>query len=71
MKKAKRLLGLSLGAALAVTSASLNAFADELSADEYVYGTMKIPYSEFYEAELEGADNFNDLDAVSSATAKH
>jgi hypothetical protein len=44
MKKAKKILGLSLCAALAASSASLSAFADGGSADEYLYGTMKIRY---------------------------
>ena len=71
MKKAKKILGLSHCAALAASSASLSAFADGGSADEYLYGTMKIPYNEFYAAELDGVENVNQLDAVSSATAHH
>ncbi|MCQ2465371.1 MAG: LPXTG cell wall anchor domain-containing protein [Oscillospiraceae bacterium] len=36
---------------------------------EYVYGTMDIPYADFYRAELAGSTNVYDVDAVSSATA--
>ena len=36
--------------------------------DGLLYGTMDIPYAEFYKAELEGSNNAYEVDAVSSAT---
>lgn len=68
MKKAKRIIGLSICAAMAAASVPLNVFADEAKAGEYVYGTMKIPYAKFYEAEAENLSNGDNLDAVTSAT---
>lgn len=69
MKKAKIILSVSLCAALAAAAVPMSSFAEE--PDEYVYGTMKIPYDKFYASELEGVTNENLLDAVSSATAHH
>ncbi len=68
MKKAKSILGLTVCAALAASALPMNIIADAATGDEVLYGTMKIPYAEFYAAELEGASNVNVLDAVSSAT---
>ena len=48
----------------ALSAASFSAFAAE---NEKVYGTMNIPYADFYKAEIEDA---YEVDAVSSATTK-
>ena len=71
MKKAKSILGLTVCAALAASALPMNIIADAANADDVLYGTMKIPYAEFYAAELEGVANSNNLDAVSSATNRH
>ena len=54
----------------AVITASLLAFpAVSASAEGEVYGTMRIPYVEFFKAEFDGATNAEtEVDAVSSAT---
>lgn len=68
MRKTKRIFSLSICAAMAAASIPMNVFADEVKAEEYVYGTMKIPYAKFYEAEAENLSNAEGLDAVTSAT---
>lgn len=61
MKRKKLLTGLAMGCTVAVFSIFTKfAYADE----NYVYGTMEIPYNEFYRAEGIGYE----VDAVSSAT---
>ncbi|SEL24542.1 dockerin type I domain-containing protein [Ruminococcus albus] len=68
MRKTKRIFSLSICAAMAAASIPLSVFADEVKAEEYVYGTMKIPYDKFYAAEAENLSNAEGLDAVTSAT---
>lgn len=53
----------------AVLAMSVTVIAPTASAEEIVvYGTMNIPYAEFYRAELSGSANEYEVDAVSSAT---
>ena len=61
MKKVKSILSVSLCAAAAMAAVPFNA-----AAAETVYGTMNIPYADFYSAEV---GNAYEVDAVSSATA--
>ena len=68
MKRTKRIFSLSICAAMAAASIPLNVFADEAKAEDYVYGTMKIPYDKFYAAEADNLCNAEGLDAVTSAT---
>ena len=63
MKKISAALTAALFAATALTAVPFSA-----SAEEYVYGTMNIPYADFYRAELASANNAYEVDAVSSAT---
>lgn len=63
MKKLTSLLTAALVTAAAVTAVPFSASA----ADDLVYGTMQIPYEDFYAAELTGSNNCV-VDAVSSAT---
>lgn len=56
---------MSLAACAAVASAAVPFSA---SAADTVYGTMNIPYADFYAAEFEGSSNSFEVDAVSSAT---
>lgn len=52
-----------------MTAAMLAVPAVSASAADEVYGTMRIPYAEFFKAEFEGAANADtEVDAVSSAT---
>ena len=44
MNKTKKIFSLSICAAMAAASIPLSVFADEVKAEEYVYGTMQIPY---------------------------
>ena len=62
MRKINYLIAAALAGATAVSAVPFTA-----SADEYVYGTMDIPYQDFYAAELTGTNNCV-VDAVSSAT---
>ena len=64
MKTAKKIFGVGLSACTVVSCMSFAAGA----ADEYVYGTMDIPYDLFYAGEIAGAANSYKVDAVSSAT---
>lgn len=66
MKKIKFFMTGTAVLSLAISSLSFGAFA----ADEVVYGTMDIPYNEFYKVELTGS-NVYDVDAVSSATTSN
>jgi hypothetical protein len=68
MNKTKKIFSLSICAAMAAASIPLSVFADEVKAEEYVYGTMQIPYDKFYAAESENLSNTEGLDAVTSAT---
>lgn len=61
MKKVKSILSVSLCAAAAMAAVPFNA-----AAADTVYGTMNIPYADFYAAEV---GNAYEVDAVSSATA--
>ena len=60
MKKSLSILSAALLAAASVIPSAVSA------ADDEVYGTMQIPYADFYAAEL---NNSVAVDAVSSATA--
>lgn len=63
MRKTKTCVLLS--ACIAVTAFGVLSFPKNVNAEEnYVYGTMNIPYDEFYESENIGYD----VDAVASAT---
>jgi len=62
MKKMKSILSVSAAVAAALASVPATAFA----ADDVLYGTMEIPYSDFYAAELRTP---YEVDAVTSATA--
>ena len=64
MKTSKRIIGVGFSVCTALSCMSITAGAD----DEYVYGTMDIPYDLFYAGELDGAANNYTVDAVSSAT---
>lgn len=64
MKTAKKVFGVGISVCTAISCMSFAAGA----ADEYVYGTMDIPYDLFYAGELDGAANNYTVDAVSSAT---
>lgn len=64
MKTAKKVFGVGISVCTAISCMSFAAGA----ADEYVYGTMDIPYDLFYAGELTGAANNYTVDAVSSAT---
>lgn len=66
MKKIRFLTAGAVALSLAVGSLSIGAFAS----DKVIYGTMNIPYNEFYKAELAESSNAYEVDAVSSATAK-
>ena len=57
----------ALTAALVAASA-LSAVPFTAAAEDYVYGTMNIPYADFYKAEFGEAPNAYEVDAVSSAT---
>lgn len=65
MKRIKSLIGISAVAAMALSTLSFSVSAEN---EEYIYGTMNIPYAEFYNAELSDSVNSYDVDAVSSAT---
>ncbi len=54
-------------AAICLSSVPFSASAAE--AGDYVYGTMNIPYADFYKGEFKNSPNAYDVDAVSSATS--
>ena len=56
-------------AACAAVMTSVVPFASSAADSDVIYGTMNIPYADFYKAELEGAPNAYEVDAVSSATS--
>ncbi|MBR0485308.1 MAG: NPXTG-anchored protein [Oscillospiraceae bacterium] len=62
MKNKSKIAILTAIATLAVNAVPFTAYAD----DNYIYGTMDIPYAEFYKAEL--GNTPYEVDAVSSAT---
>ncbi|MDE7365524.1 MAG: DUF1533 domain-containing protein [Ruminococcus sp.] len=64
MKKITSLISVTALAMSAVAVIAPTASAEET----VVYGTMNIPYAEFYRAELSGSANEYEVDAISSAT---
>ncbi len=60
MRKKNQIIGSVLCAAVGLSGLTMNSFA----ADDVIYGTMNIPYNEFYAAE----DVCSEVDAVASAT---
>ena len=66
MKKFKSIISVTACAAAALSVIPFSASAEE---NDVIYGTMNIPYADFYAAELEGAPNAYAVDAVSSATS--
>ena len=66
MKKIKSLISVSVCAAAALAAVP---FSSNAADGDVVYGTMNIPYADFYAAEFEGSANSFEVDAVSSATA--
>ncbi|MGN0594951.1 MAG: hypothetical protein ACI4I6_07320 [Hominimerdicola sp.] len=65
MKKRKTLLSISACIAAVLSTLPVTAAAE---GDDYIYGTMNIPYADFYKTELSGSANEYEVDAVSSAT---
>ena len=63
MKKLRTLLS----AAVCIAALAATPFSGSAADSEKVYGTMNIPYAEFYKAEIDDAYT---VDAVSSATTK-
>ena len=66
MKKFKSIISVTACAAAALSVIPFSASAE---GNDVIYGTMNIPYADFYAAELEGAPNAYAVDAVSSATS--
>lgn len=66
MKKFKSIISVTACAAAALSVIPFSASAE---GNDVIYGTMNIPYEDFYAAELEGAPNAYAVDAVSSATS--
>lgn len=66
MKKFKKIVCVS-----ACTATIMGAIPFSASADDsgVIYGTMNIPYADFYKAEIADSSNAYEVDAVSSATA--
>jgi len=54
--------------AAVMTACAVSASYSVNAADDVIYGTMNIPYADFYRAELAGSGNAYEVDAVSSAT---
>lgn len=65
MKNTKKLAGISACIAAMLGTMPLGAAAED---ETLIYGTMNIPYADFYRAELAGSANEYEVDAVSSAT---
>ncbi|MCM1506608.1 MAG: DUF1533 domain-containing protein [Ruminococcus flavefaciens] len=63
----KKITSLISATALALSVASVIPLSAGAEGD-IVYGTMNIPYADFYRAELSGSANEYEVDAVSSAT---
>lgn len=68
MKKFKFLISAATCAAAVFVSVPFSVNAAE--GDDLVYGTMNIPYADFYEAEFGDSANAYEVDAVSSATTE-
>ncbi len=66
MKKIKSFISAATVAAAVIGAVPLASGAEEV--DGLIYGTMNIPYADFYRAELSGSANAYEVDAVSSAT---
>lgn len=64
MKKFKKIVCVSACTATILGAIPFSASAD----DSVVYGTMNIPYADFYKAEIADSSNAYEVDAVSSAT---
>ena len=65
----KKIKSIACFVACVTALSSVMTYAPSANAEsEMVYGTMNIPYSDFYRAELEESVNKYDVDAVSSAT---
>ena len=54
-----------ISAAVCTASLAAATFSSSAAENEKVYGTMEIPYADFYKAEIKSA---YEVDAVSSAT---
>lgn len=65
MKSTKKIMGITTCIATMLAAMPLSVSAE---GEEFVYGTMNIPYADFYEAELADSVNAYEVDAVSSAT---
>lgn len=65
MKKITSIVSATALAVSVMGAVPLYAGADK---ETVIYGTMNIPYADFYRAELSGAPNAYEVDAVSSAT---
>lgn len=65
LKKRNAFLSAAVCAALTLGAVPLAAGAED---SDLIYGTMNIPYADFYAAELAGSANAYEVDAVSSAT---
>ncbi|MBD5143966.1 MAG: hypothetical protein HDT22_10235 [Ruminococcus sp.] len=65
MKKFQKIACLTAGLACMMNAISIPVLAE---GENYIYGTMNIPYADFYRAELENSNNAYEVDAVSSAT---
>lgn len=65
MKKTGRIIGTSACIAVMLGAMPISAAAE---GEELIYGTMNIPYADFYKAEIAGSANEYEVDAVSSAT---
>lgn len=65
MKSTKKIMGITTCIATMLAAMPLGVSAE---GEELIYGTMNIPYADFYEAELADSVNAYEVDAVSSAT---
>ncbi len=65
MKNLRKIAVLTASMALALQAVPFAAAAEDAA---YIYGTMDIPYADFYQAELADSSNAYAVDAVSSAT---
>lgn len=64
----KKITSIISAASLAVSVLGAVPLSSGAENDEIIYGTMNIPYSDFYRAELSDSPNAYEVDAVSSAT---
>lgn len=65
MRKTGKIIGTSACIAAMLGAMPICAAAE---GEELIYGTMNIPYADFYKAEIAGSANEYEVDAVSSAT---